>query len=78
MSMSQQELIAEVAKERAREFVAEGHRWYDLRRTTRPAIIKMFMDDNFDFMVEELQENDARYIIAFPKDAVANNPELLN
>ncbi|MGL5683099.1 MAG: RagB/SusD family nutrient uptake outer membrane protein [Marinifilaceae bacterium] len=77
-AMSQQELIAEIAKERAREFVVEGHRWYDLRRTTRPSIVKVFMDDNFDFITKELQENDARYVIAFPKEAIANNPDLLN
>jgi len=39
-AMSQAELITEILKERARELAFEGHRWFDLRRTTRPELRK--------------------------------------
>lgn len=75
--MSVQDLVVEVARERARELAAEGHRWYDLRRTTRPRIVKTFTDDNFTERTGTLEENDSRYVIAIPKEAIASNPELM-
>ena len=39
--MTQDELITEILDERERELAIEGHRWFDLRRTTRPRIQKI-------------------------------------
>ncbi len=64
-------LRREVAEERAREFLLEGHRWFDLRRTTRPAITK-----TYDHSTYTLLANDSRYTLPFPPSAIAGNPHL--
>ena len=64
-------LRREVADERAREFLLEGHRWLDLRRTTRPAITHSYEGSAYT-----LQPNDSRYTLPFPQSAVNNNPDL--
>ena len=43
----------------------------DLRRTTRPAIVKTYKDRNYT-----LNANDARYTLPFPQSAIDSNPEL--
>lgn len=70
-ALNAEELRAEVADERAREFLLEGHRWFDLRRTTRPAITK-----TYDGSTYTLNANDSRYTLPFPQSAIASNPEL--
>lgn len=77
-AMNQEELLVEIQEERARELCFEGHRWFDLRRTTRPEIVKNYMNVNFDFQTAVLQKDDPKYIIPFPKEAIENNPELQN
>jgi hypothetical protein len=76
--MERDELLAEIQKERARELCFEGHRWFDLRRTSRPEIVKNYMDNLFEFQSVSLQKDDPKYIIPFPREAVENNPELQN
>ncbi len=76
--MNQEQLLAEIADERARELALEGHRWYDLRRTTQPGITKEYTDLNGERQTAVLRENDARYTIRFPQEATENNPNLRN
>ncbi|MEG1615969.1 MAG: RagB/SusD family nutrient uptake outer membrane protein [Bacteroidales bacterium] len=72
-AMSSDELVAEVAKERLRELVGEGHRWFDLRRTTQEELNKTVAD-----VPVTLPKGDPRYTIRIPKSAIEANPELMN
>lgn len=72
-AMSKEALIREILNERARELAYEGHRWFDLRRTTRPRLEKVLDGKTF-----VLEENDARYTLAIPQEAIEANPGLLN
>ena len=70
-TMTADELLAEIAHERRCELAFEGHRWFDLRRTTRPQLLKTYNDTDYT-----LAENDARYTLRFPTEAVEANPNL--
>ena len=71
--MEKDALITEILEERARELAFEGHRWFDLRRTTRPRIQKVI-----DGQTYILEENDSRYTLRIPQAAIDANPGLLN
>lgn len=70
-AMSQGELIEAILKERAHELCFEGHRWFDLRRTTQPSITKTY--NNIEYT---LQQGDSRYTMPIPTEAINANPNL--
>ncbi len=72
-SMNATQLLEEIRLERKLELAFEGHYWFDLRRTTRPAITK-----TIDGKTYTLSQDDARYTLPIPKDAIASNPGLAN
>ncbi|PCI06294.1 MAG: RagB/SusD family nutrient uptake outer membrane protein [Flavobacteriaceae bacterium] len=69
--LSLEDLKIEILEERKRELAIEGHRWNDLRRTSQAQISKSFGGEIFI-----LEQQDARYVIPFPKDAQISNPNL--
>lgn len=72
-AMNAEQLRAEIADERARELLIEGHRWFDLRRTTQPSITHISEGQTYT-----LYPGDSRYTLPFPQSAVNKNPELNN
>ena len=73
MQYSGEELINEIREERRKELCLEGHRWFDLRRTTRPRMVKVLQGKTYI-----LEQDDPRYTIPIPRDAIAANPGLAN
>ena len=73
MEMNKEELLTEILAERRRELAFEGHRWFDLRRRERKELTKTYLGETFT-----LNENDSRYTIRIPSDAIAANPGLAN
>ena len=72
-AMDRDELLQEIYNERTRELAFEGHRWFDLRRTARPRLEKTFGGTSY-----VLEENDSRYTIRIPSEAIEANPGLAN
>ncbi|MBR2475689.1 MAG: RagB/SusD family nutrient uptake outer membrane protein, partial [Bacteroidaceae bacterium] len=66
----------EIAAERQREMAYQGHRWFDLRRTTQPEIIKVYTLADKTEETYTLEQSDERYTLRFPQEAVEANPEL--
>jgi tetratricopeptide (TPR) repeat protein len=70
-AMPKEEFIVKVSEERMKELACQGFRWFDLRRNGKPELKK-----TFDSAEYTLVENDPKYVIPFPLEAVANNPNL--
>lgn len=70
-ALSSADLLKEVIAERERELAIEGHRWYDLRRYNQQSIVHNVGGEDYT-----LSQNDPRYTLRFPQDALANNPDL--
>jgi tetratricopeptide (TPR) repeat protein len=69
--MTQDQLIDFILEDRRAELCFEGHRWFDLRRTTQPKIEKVYDDVTYI-----LEEGDNRYTIVIPREAISANPLL--
>ena len=70
-AMNAADLTNFILAERQREFVVEGQRWFDLRRTTQKQIVHTLKGENYTLI-----QNDPRYTIIYPADARLNNPNL--
>jgi hypothetical protein len=68
-AMTADELVEEIMDERARELAFEGHRWFDLRRTTRPALTRNYDGETFTLQPDQ-------YTMRFPTEAVESNPKI--
>lgn len=64
-------LLQAVMDERARELAFQGHRWFDLRRTSQKQLIH-----RYNGAIYRLNRADARYTIPIPKEAREGNANL--
>lgn len=70
-AMTQDQLIDAILESRRAELCFEGHRWFDLRRTTQQSITKTYGTDTYTLL-----EGDSRYTMLIPKEAISANPLL--
>ncbi|RQP08358.1 MAG: RagB/SusD family nutrient uptake outer membrane protein [Chryseobacterium sp.] len=70
-AMNATDFMKFILDERFREFTAEGHRWFDLRRADQKQITHTVSG-----MQYVLQPGDVRYTIEIPPSAKVNNPNL--
>lgn len=75
-AMDNAQLLKEVLRQRRMELAFQGKRWSDLKRLGKPSIVHEYGTGDSK-RVETLQENDSRYVIKFPTEAVRLNPNLL-
>ncbi|MDR2683307.1 MAG: RagB/SusD family nutrient uptake outer membrane protein [Dysgonamonadaceae bacterium] len=72
-AMDKNALLSEIYTQRFLELAYEGHRWFDIRRTTQIRMERSFRGETF-----VLEENDSRYTLKIPAEAILNNPNLTN
>lgn len=65
-------ILEKVWLERRLELCFEGHRWFDLRRTTRSAITRR----GYGSEEVSLAQDDPRYVLQIPKRELDVNPEI--
>ena len=70
-ALSQDALVSFILDERKKELCYEGHIWFDLRRTTRPALTKKTRSGEY-----KLSQDDPRYTLRIPKEAISRNGNL--
>lgn len=70
-TMQKTDLLSAIYNERTCELAFEGHRWFDLRRTTRQQLSKTYGENSY-----VLEANDSRYTLRFPIEAVEANPNI--
>ena len=70
-ALSQDALVSFILEERKKELCYEGHIWFDLRRTTRPALTKKTRSGEY-----KLSQDDPRYTLRIPKEAISRNGNL--
>lgn len=70
--MDKNALISEILNERARELALRDIVGL-IRRTTRPRMVKVLQGKTYI-----LEQDDPRYTIPIPRDAIAANPGLAN
>lgn len=70
-TMQKADLLKAIYNERTCELAFEGHRWFDLRRTTRQQLSKTYGENSY-----VLEANDSRYTLRFPIEAVEANPNI--
>ena len=70
-TMQKADLLKAIYNERTCELAFEGHRWFDLRRTTRQQLTKTYGENSY-----VLEANDSRYTLRFPIEAVEANPNI--
>lgn len=78
-NMQKADLLKAIYNERTAELAFEGHRWFDLRRISRPALKKSYKEKKGEEEIVhnfELNENDSRYTLRFPTEAVEANPNI--
>ncbi len=71
-SFTQESLLTFIYEERRRELCFEGHRWFDLRRTTRPAMSRV----GYNGAVANLMQDDLRYVLQVPEKEIDINPSI--
>ena len=65
--------VEKVWLERRLELAFEGHRWFDLRRTTRPPIGER---EGYQGAKASLVKDDPRYVLQIPRRELSVNPEI--
>ncbi len=70
-SFTKESLLTFIYAERRKELCFEGHRWFDLRRTTRPAISGRI---GYYGETASLVQDDPRYVLQVPAEEIDINP----